>query len=167
MESSILVNKAKEIAPGRLDYNLAMLMLLTEKWGGSHEQMFEFARNACANPVCKAGLIAAAHHEFWLSLEGREEKLYHQRQDVREELQSAYALLSNIPQEMDYQEKYQTMLALNFYAFCFMMMKEKKKCREVFRKIGKEYTPYPWSYLAKKPVKAYLDFRSAAGAGAV
>jgi len=169
MESWSLYKEAKSIEPGRLDYALAMLFQLTEKWGGSHKDMFKFAREQATSGDSEfsAGLIAAAHHEYWQFLESKEGNRYYADKMVKNELLNAIEPVNKLDTEEDYSARYQKMLAQNYVALCFLCMNEKKKARAIFRSIGEHYTPYPWAYMDHLPGAAYLRYRSMAGAGSV
>jgi hypothetical protein len=169
MESWSLYKVALAIEPGRLDYALAMLLQLTEKWGGNHEEMFRFARSqkASGHAECVAGLLAAAHHEYWQSLDKKEAIQYYRNKDVRNELISAIDAVKDTGVEKDFSAQYQKSLAQNYIALSFLLMEDRKRARSVFRSIGKNYTPYPWAYMDGRPGAAYLRYRADAGAGAV
>ena len=160
--------EAKKVDPGRLDYALAMLSQRTPKWGGSRERMFAFAMedDVGDNPVCRAGLIAAAHYECWQSLENQAERgQYYRQTKVREQLLSAYnQLLKNpLSPQAGFRERYQHLLALNVYSLTFLFMNEKGKAKKAFKKIGRHYTALPWVYRDEVPLKAYLEARKLAG----
>jgi len=168
-ESWSLYNEAKKIEPGRLDFGLAMLVQLTEKWGGSHEQMFKFAREevVAGKPEFSAGLLVAAHYEYWLTLDGKESDRYYKDKSIKKELLDAIGTIAEIKSDHDFSSRHQKMLAQNCIAFCYLHLNEKKKARKVFRAIGEHYTNYPWKYMDDKPAAAYLRFRGLVRAGSV
>ncbi|NOY66651.1 MAG: hypothetical protein GXP13_04485 [Gammaproteobacteria bacterium] len=167
--SRILYNDAKNIEPGRLDYALAMLMHLTEKWGGSHDDMFSFAREQAKEGGADfaAGLITAAHDEYWQSLDEKEANRYYKNKNVKEELLAVIGAVSNEGPHEDFVIRYQKILAQNYLASSLLYLKEKKKARLVFSAIGENYTHYPWAYFDGTPGEAYLRYRGLAGAGSV
>lgn len=169
MESWSLYREALAIEPGRLDYALAMLLQLTEKWGGDHEEMFRFARSQKASgyPQCVAGLMAAAHHEYWQFLDKKQAIRYYRDKDVKDELLNVFDAIKDTGIEKDFSTQYQKLLAQNYIALSFLLMEDRKRAREIFRSIGNNYTPYPWAYMDSKPGAAYLRYRADARAGAV
>lgn len=84
--------------PENWSAHMHMITALSEKWGGSHEEMFSFARNASRNASegsDLASIVVKANLEYWKYLDLFEGKTklaqeFIQRNDVREEVISAY-----------------------------------------------------------------------------
>ena len=166
-ESWSLYKQAMAIAQGRLDYALAMLLQLTEKWGGDHNDMFNFARsqNTNGNPEYVAGLLAAAHYQFWKSLNKKEAVRYYENENVKRELLNAFDAVKVSRTGADFSDQYQRQVAHNYIALSYSLLDDKKRARTAFKSIGKNYTPYPWVYIDNQPAAAYLRYRAYVGVG--
>jgi len=83
-------DEAESRCPRGWLHNYQYLQGICAKWGGSHELMFSFARDAAhaapdGAPVI--GLVAAAHFEAWLDLpEGDVKRSYFRRPEVADEI---------------------------------------------------------------------------------
>jgi hypothetical protein len=140
--------------------HIQMLQLLTEKWGGSHQAMFEFARAASdAAPVGSLvhRVIADAHAERWLYLRNWEQDRkgaagYFRRGDVKREIEQAARQSIWAPSFMPSRR---AVIDRNMFAFCFTMMDEFKAARREFDAIGPIVTSSPWAMLGE-PVAAFI-----------
>jgi hypothetical protein len=127
-----------------------MMQSLSEKWGGLHALMFDFARNTVVQ--AKEGsplhtLIAEAHVERWLFYlaENSPEmaKAYFRKQEhVREITKSAIHSIQSI----HYRKSKLTPFYQNLFAFCFWQMGNKAMARKEFQNIGLNVTDVPWIY---------------------
>jgi hypothetical protein len=85
---------ARRLSPELWEPHVRTLFFLCEKWQGSHEEMFEFARSTSNSAVDGSGLhalIACAHIERWLyfdAFEGNraEADQYWQQPNVKNEI---------------------------------------------------------------------------------
>jgi tetratricopeptide (TPR) repeat protein len=162
-------SKAYQLNPTQGEYHYTMLMALTAKWGGSKEEMFNFARDVVKKHpnTTLVGLIARAHIEEWIYLgmcrEFKKYTNYFIQDEVKEEIKEAYKAL---PNELDAHNTQQDLMhALNHLALCFIEMEQKDKAKEVFEKIGVNYTTMPWTYLGGNSVDHFLEYRRKAGLG--
>ena len=127
-----------------------MLYSLTDKWGGSHEAMFSFARNTfnnieAGNPL--AVLIAQAHIEMWSELDDEDEAsalVYMSSKEVREELIAAYNYSIN---HKDYKPGALNPLYAGMFAMAFYLAAEHKLARINCNKLTQGFAEYPWYYL--------------------
>jgi hypothetical protein len=124
-----------------------LLDALTEKWRGSHEEMFAFARTLCERNSGYGSLVALAHAERWFAAEGAEQREYFAKPDVREEILAAYgrdALLA--AHELDYF----ALMARSVYAFAFWQMKDRARSSDELERVGRYITEKPWAYGAMR-----------------
>jgi len=129
-----------------------MLYALTEKWGGSDESMFSFARNTFSQS--KAGsplgvLIAQAHIEKWSDIDIFDEDTegaytYISSQKVRDEL--LYAYNQSIVHK-DYRYSVLTPHIAGIFAMAFYLCGDYKMARINCAKLSKGFGKYPWYYL--------------------
>jgi hypothetical protein len=135
------------------------LTLVCEKWGGTHEEMFAFARATLRKlpPGSELGAILfAAFLEYVLYYKGFEpspEKLDALRSSpkVRDESLAVYRTFlesRNIESVSDYY--------LHNLAVCwFDILNIPEVIRQEVKKIGPHVTPFPWMYFFRDPVQAY------------
>jgi hypothetical protein len=143
----------------------AMVQATAEKWGGSHEAMFEFARwvsreAAEGSPVHK--FVALAHLEVCLDLPAGEDAAYILRPDVQAEIRAAAA-------RSIWSDRYPadpaTWQDRNQFALCFSLMGDHKAVLDQMNLIGTRITPAPWVYAnSAQPGKAYMAAMSRARA---
>ncbi len=156
-----IYNDGRRTVPDQMDYHLSMLTLLTDKWLGSDEELFQFARENAdrvkTGPL--KGLIVAAHFEKWLELEGLEADEYFSKPLVQEEVQQAFAGMENQPKGEGFNQQFQRFLALNYFAIAFQFMGDKKTASSIYKEIGGNHTYRPWANLGLNPGLAYMDDR--------
>jgi tetratricopeptide (TPR) repeat protein len=159
-------NEAKRRDPWAVWAHLMMLQLLTQKWGGSHEAMFDFAR-ATSAAAPKGSLvhrvIADAHVERFLYLAAweKDEKganNYFRRDDVKREI---YDMAERSVWAAEYQPSKRAAMDRNVFAFCFSLMGDSKAARREFEAIGPVVTRQPWVLLGE-PVSAFSKRREMA-----
>ncbi len=162
-----IYKEASQLAPERLDYHLNMLVLLTEKWLGTEEEMFEFARKharrVSTGPL--KGLIPAAHFEAQLFLEADEKEAYFSQSEIQQEIREAYAGVENIEAGVGFNERHQYFLALNFFVVIFQYMEDNKTAREIYEKIGGNHTDSPWGNIGKDTREAFMKYKRLAYEG--
>jgi len=153
--------EARKRAPEAWQVSWLMLEALTEKWSGSHELMFEFARavSAAAPPGSALhALVAEAHLQRWLyfRMEGdREGELaYYRTPEVQEELRRAWASGPGSP----------TFRAGRFapnqralFAFAFTLGGDDASARAVFDQLDR-VTTEPWQHIGE-PMEAFKAAR--------
>lgn len=127
-----------------------MLHALCEKWGGSHKEMFDIAKNGCADVPEGSfmyGLVPMAHIERWLYFfmfgEDEEANQYFMREDVTNEIMDAYKSFNNKPYS---QRSIVYFDVLNKFAFCFYLGSFEDLTEELLKKIGCNANYYPWLY---------------------
>ena len=127
---------------------------LQQKWFGSHDKMFRFAKSrAKDNPVFN-GLIAVSHVEMWLYLEDFDKDYdtaakYFERGDVAGEIQQSFDRFLRAadaePQHMSY---------YNCFAWCLWRIKDGQRLQRALHVIGDNTTDLPWCYQLI-PAKAF------------
>lgn len=137
-----------------------MLSILCAKWGGAHEEMFAFARQAAANagPGSDLGtLVIKAHIERWLYFSFEDDdkgaEVYLKDAAARQECDAAYAQSLGSPQ---LRTRSSTILARNTAAMWFYLVRSKKQLQMEVALIGNAYATYPWCYL-DEPARAYAE----------
>jgi hypothetical protein len=120
---------------------------LTEKWGGSHQQMFAFARTACGKNACYGSVLALAHIERWFAAgdddDNEDPKSYFEKPHVRDEIIEAYerdALLGA------HELSYFALFAHSVYAFAFWKMRDRARASKELNLVGRHLTEKPWAY---------------------
>lgn len=133
-------------APHHVALHAAMLQQICAKWGGSHQQMHDFARESLeqAPPGSAMGMLTAtAHLEHWLDLPQGERSGYIRSAEVRAELDEAAAASVLHP---DFAPSESPAAALNTFAMAFWLAGDRRSAKEMFRRIGDCPTRLPWGY---------------------
>lgn len=161
--------RAYQLNPTKVGYHEIMMTTLSSKWGGSTQEKFSFARDVVKKHphTGLVGLIASAHIEEWSYLGACNEinkfSNYFHQDEVKVDINEAY---EDLPKDSDVQDKQEDHLyALNHLALCFVEMKDKAKAKEMFEKIGSNYTTMPWKLLGGNPAESFLENRRKAGLG--
>ncbi|WP_263107120.1 hypothetical protein [Kitasatospora sp. DSM 101779] len=148
--------------PDHLGSHRQRLQQLCRKWGGSHEEMHDFARTAMlaapeGSPLGE--LVALAHVEHWLDLDSGDDRAYITRQAVRDQLHEA-AERSVLHQAHVRGRGWRS--AYNTFAMAFSLAGQPAAANLLFREIGDTVTEFPWAYLNADPVEAFRTCRTAA-----
>ena len=126
------------------------LQSLAEKWSGTHDEMFAFAREvsgAARDGSPLHSLVPLAHHERWLYFSAFEDdrkaqKKYFEGPAVQRELQAAWKRGPGSP-AFRRGRFGPTQTAL--FAFGFTLGLDQARAREAFEKLGPVLTHTPWS----------------------
>ncbi|MFJ5116750.1 hypothetical protein [Kitasatospora sp. NPDC088548] len=145
--------------PGHLASHKQRLQQLCAKWGGSHDQMHEFARASMlaapeGSPLGE--LVALAHLERWLDLADGEDHAYLTSPAVRAELHEAArrsVLHPAYPRPRGWQSAYNT------FAMAFSLADERETAHTLFEALDGAVTDSPWGYLAGDPVANFRAHR--------
>ncbi len=136
------------------------LFLLCKKWGGSHEDMFNFARttiNRIPSDSTLNSIIYVAFQEYYLFFRAFEKdaegaKALLRDEQIKEESLSIYQKsLGNrkkIEQVSDYWPH-------NVTAWWFFLLNIPEVVRAETQKIGQHFTKFPWSIFYKDPAEVY------------
>lgn len=154
-----LFNEANRRGPGIYQAHHRMVLNLSEKWYGSHELCYDFARQAHANlPEGSPAhaVIAQAHVERWLhysSFEGDEGAAHAHVTDPRVVAEVRAAAMRSVlsPQASS---SWRTADALNHFAFYAVLAGDRPFAAEMAKRIGAYVTDSPWEYLGN-PVESY------------
>jgi hypothetical protein len=136
------------------------LQQLCRKWGGSHQEMHEFARQAMLNSADPqlAVLVAEAHIEQWSDLRGGAAgKAYLRETAVGQALLEAAARSIDQPGFAPARDPY---LGYNMFAFAFSLAGLLQAARRAFWKTRGVVTSSPWEHLAGQPLDNYLRWRA-------
>jgi hypothetical protein len=149
-----------ETASALTTYNFRLftqtLLSLTEKWGGSHEMMFNFAKKISDNSDSGAAhhcLIAYAHTERWLYFGMNDEttgqKLYFKNPVVQTEIINAYEKFVKGRNSSKHRTCF---LASHYFALCFYHMNDETRFSQEYNYLNHclELNTYPWCYLNGK-----------------
>lgn len=151
--------------PENLAAHRHFLTALCWKWGGSHQAMFAFAREASG----RAGegsrlhtLVAEAHLERWVAygMEGAtaDGAVYLRTPDVVAEVEAAWRRSAGSP-------RYASPVAAsdhNLFAFLFWQQLKPALARRELAAAGDVVTEGPWQYLGD-PVATFLEARQESG----
>ncbi len=140
-----------------------MLWLSTEKWYGSHDTMFRWARSMASRPDGDPLrlLIAEAHIEMWVYLHLMEgdaagAAAYLRRPEVLAEVATAFdGFRAGAPRHID------AHLARNSAAFWFYLAGDRARLRAAFQPVP-VYFERPWQFLAGQ--ESYVRARGLVGA---
>lgn len=133
-------------APGHVGLHRQLLQQLCAKWGGSHDEMHAFARQAFAAAAPGSGIgeiVAMSHLEHWLDLEQGPDDAYIQNPTVVRELRAAADASVFHP---DFAPTSSPYSALNTFAMAFWLADDKETAARLFERIGDHATKAPWQY---------------------
>jgi hypothetical protein len=148
-------------APGHAAAHRQHLQQLTRKWGGSHERMHAFAREAmlaapAGSPLGE--LVATAYLEEWLDLGGDPESVFLAGARVSSAL---YEAAERSVLHRAFVRRRDWPLAFNAFAMAFALGGEHRAARLLFGELGKRATEVPWIYLdARSPLVPFLEWRA-------
>lgn len=148
-------------APESWQLSWLMLEALTEKWSGSHDLMFRFAREASAAAPSGSGLhalLAEAHLQRWLyfRMEGdrQGELSYYRAPEVQEELRRAWA---RGPGSTAFRPGRFAPNQRALFAFSFSLGGDDASARAVFDQLDR-VTSEPWRHIGE-PMEAFKAAR--------
>lgn len=121
---------------------------LCAKWGGSHDQMHQFADEtaATAPPGSPLGaLVAEAHIERWLDLPAGQDVAHMHQPEVRAALHEAADRSVRHPA---HRRRPGWPGAHNMFAMAFWLADEHDAAAEQFDAVGELVTGWPWRYLS-------------------
>ncbi|MGW6310165.1 hypothetical protein ACWFRQ_20780 [Streptomyces niveus] len=148
--------------PGHPGAHEQQLQQVCAKWSGSHEEMHGFARTSMlkgpeGSPLGE--LVALAHLEHWLDLEGGEDAAYIRRPDVVAELHEAADRSVRHPA---YERPRDWISMFNTFAMAFSLAGEKKAAGAFFAALEGRVTNFPWQYIESDPTRAFAKWRAKA-----
>lgn len=132
--------------------HVGMRTNLSARWGGSHEQMLDFARRRAAEAPPGSDLpmlLFAAHLDVWSHIHSIDENpagalSYIYQPQVRQELDMAYARSLGGPAR----PRATTILHRNNAAMVFHLWRDMQRLRMELDRIGPQgFSEYPWVYL--------------------
>jgi hypothetical protein len=149
--------------PGHLASHRQRLQQLCAKWGGSHEQMHDFARTAMlsapeGSPL--AELVPLAHLEHWLDLRtGTDLAMWYLAGgQVRAELREAAERSVLHP---GYGRPRGWKATHNTFAMALSLAGEEQAAHRLFGELGGTVTEAPWHYLNGAPATSFRSRRDA------
>lgn len=148
-------------APGHVAAHRQHLQQLCVKWGGSHERMHAFAREAMlaapgGSPLGE--LVAMACLEQWLDIGGDPESAFMGSSEVIRALHEAAERSVRHP---DFVRRRDWPLGFNAFAMAFALSGEYQAARPLFRELGNRVTETPWKYLDERsPLVPFLAWRA-------
>ncbi|GAB3664903.1 hypothetical protein GCM10027589_29230 [Actinocorallia lasiicapitis] len=144
--------------PERRAGHSAMLTYLCQKWKGSHEEMFAFARESAARNPSLHDLIPKAHIERWLADDGDD---HFASPDVQAELRAAANQTIMSP---SFRPSPLNAVSLNDFAMAFALADDHVYGRRAFDLIGNLVTEGPWYFLNGTPAENFTRFKARATA---
>jgi hypothetical protein len=152
-------------SPGHLAAHRQHLQQICRKWGGSHERMHAFAREAMlAAPVGSplGELVAVAHLEQWLDEEEGAGQAYLRSSEV---IRSLYEAAERSVHHPEYERRRDWARGFNTFALAFAMAGENDAAADLFRVLDGSVTEFPWMYLdGRDPTVPFRQWRSRVGA---
>jgi hypothetical protein len=139
-------------APGLVEAYTDRLSSICQKWGGSHEAMFAFAREHAARPEL-ALLMPMAHLEYMLTLDDPEAEAYRNNLRPQEEIATAFAAAESCA-EHTARIRNGNVFAMVQYWFGMPAL-----ARRAMRMTDGIVTEMPWLYIGE-PVAMYQRARS-------
>lgn len=149
--------------PGHVWAYEQQLQQVCAKWGGSHEEMHEFARTSMLKDSeggALGVLVALAHLEHWLDLDSGPDAEYIRDPDVAAQLHEA-ARRSVF--HAAYERGPGWIQQHNVFAMAFSLAGQEKAAADVFKVLEGRVTEFPWQYVNSEPVKAFRTWRDRAG----
>jgi hypothetical protein len=149
-------------SPGLPGAHFGVLQGLCQKWSGSHDEMFAFARERAGSAPDGSrlhGLVATAHMERWMA--DRDEparKPYFVDPDVRAELVS-HAHRSVL--HPAWRDEADTVATLNMFACLLRLAGEQDLAQAVGMRIGRRRTQTPWAFF-KDPDGLFMKTQTGA-----
>lgn len=135
--------------PEHLPAHLSAIMAFSEKWGGSHELLFDFVRSTSRRKTNRSplhGLVACAHVERWLHFSFDDDspgmETYFADNAVRVELRSVFGRFG---EHLGPDVRHLT----NAFAFAFYLTGDHPEARSAFRQTQGFVTGIPWCYIGK------------------
>ncbi|MEV4703999.1 hypothetical protein [Actinoplanes sp. NPDC049316] len=147
------------IDPHHLPAQRHLLQQLCPKWGGSWQQVHEFAGEAMhsAPPGShNAVLIAEAHIEQWLDLDDEDPREYLGSPAVREALHQA---AQHSVWHPDFQRTHGWVSVLSTFAMAFSAGGDHRASGPLFAALGSLASEHPWDYLGE-PVPVIQRYRA-------
>ncbi|MFH8802433.1 hypothetical protein ACH4F6_22950 [Streptomyces sp. NPDC017936] len=138
-----------------------LLQQVCPKWGGSWEAAHGFAREcatAAPDGSVNGALVALAHIEHWLDLEGAERAAYLRGVPVRDDLRFAAQVSVLHP---SHRPDWNTIGAHSAFAFAFSLGGHTADAAPHFAFLGDRAPEHPWDYLSD-PRASYLKYRKSA-----
>ncbi|MFE1441970.1 hypothetical protein [Streptomyces sp. NPDC058739] len=150
--------------PQHLGAHQQQLQQICDKWGGSHEEMHTFAREAAFGApagTLLGQLVAIGHIEQWLSLDRGADDAYMRRPEVTLSLREAAEHSYRHPDFVSHGAWNQV---LNTFAMAFALAGDRVSARECFQITEGRVTEFPWYYInGSDPAAAYRATRSSIG----
>lgn len=140
-------DRAAALDPHHLPAQQHMLQSLCPKWSGTHEQMHAFARR-CMETAPKgapnAAIVAYAHVERWLELDGAAADRYLAGPFARNEI---YEAATRSVWDPAFRPGPGWVWVRNVFAFLFSLLGDERAAAAQFQALGPLASPDPWHYL--------------------
>jgi len=158
-----LSRRMNAACPGFLPGLNQVMTFLAPKWGGTTEEMFDYAKRMSAGPEkgnFLTTLIANAHIEQWgqLHLDEKHELAgaYFTSDAVFQSLAAAYQRSQPFAENI---ELWQAARFYNSFAFCLMLMKQPEDASYLLNKLGSAVTKFPWCFYGETSEEAVYRVR--------
>jgi hypothetical protein len=140
--------------------HLAHLTLLCKKWGGSHEEMFAFARatsNRLPSGSTLHSIVFLAHQEYLLYVAAfdKDSAATKQAQNEKEVLDESIAIYKKSLYQRDRILQVSDYWPHNIAAWWFFVLKYPHIVHMETKKIGIHFTEFPWKIFYETPAEGY------------
>jgi hypothetical protein len=143
-----VIAKMNEVDKSHFYAQTNIAYALTERWGGKKGEALKYAFNLCNDEPQGStmhGLIAWVHIEEWVGLSNSMlRNKYFLSKRVKHEVFTAFT--QAFPNE-DFRDDLDAIDALNAYAFCFYLSKQKDLARKILLYLNGRANESPWDYL--------------------
>lgn len=135
----------------------AALEIMTEKWGGSHEQMYDFAFSIASEAPADARVRTLPLDAVFEHLVAEDAEAVRRDARTEEAIDLAVAWLEGAPR----QAYHVVSVHHNVLAAVLMLLERYQESFDQFAALGAHATRYPWAYWADDPRESFARYRSA------
>ena len=147
----------REIDPWHHGGLRAAMEIVTEKWGGSHEKMYDFAFGLASEAPADARVRTLPLDAVFEHLVAQGAGVVRGDARTEEAIDLATAWLDGA-----HRDRYHVVsVHLNVLAAVFMLLERYEESFEQFVAVGPHATRYPWGYWADDPRESFARYRSA------
>jgi hypothetical protein len=159
-------DRLRAVRPHDYSGQIQLLQSLCPKWSGSWEQLHAWAREemlAAPPGALQGALVAEAHLEHYLDLDGAEQKAYLLGEPVRGQL---YEAAHRSIWHPEFRRIFGWVRATSGFAMLFSEIGDQQGAASAFSMLGPLATEWPWNYLGRDVAATIRQRRARAYAAA-